>query len=53
MPRLLDNRLVGPDADIANRVLFGATPGWALVVNSDGRSMILAEKAGPTGPSGP
>ena len=53
MPRLLDNRLVGPNADVANRVLYGATAGWALVVNSDGRSMILAEKAGPTGATGP
>ena len=53
MPKLLDNRLIGPDMDVANRVLYGATAGWALVVNEDGKSMILAEKAGPTGPTGP
>lgn len=42
MPRLLDTRVVGQDlADVASRNYGGSQPGWALRVNTSGKSLEL------------
>ena len=54
MPRLLDNRVIGGNADVLPRVLEGSTPGYTLQVGPTGNNLILGPApTGPTGPRGP
>lgn len=54
MPRLLDNRVIGGNADVLPRILAGSTPGYTLQVGPTGNNLILGPApTGPTGPRGP
>lgn len=52
MAKLLDNRVVGGNADVIPRTFDGATPGFVLKVASDGKRLEFGAPSGYTGSSG-
>jgi len=52
MPKLLDNRIVGPNRDISTPVLYGVPSGYVLRVAPTGNIMVLTTPGGPPGPPG-
>jgi hypothetical protein len=52
MPRLLDKRVIGGQADVVNRTYDDASPGFVLKVSDDGRTLDLGPPVGFTGSQG-
>lgn len=52
MPRLLDKRVIGGQADVVNRTYDDAPPGYVLKVSADGRTLDLGPPVGFTGSQG-
>jgi hypothetical protein len=52
MPRLLDKRVIGGQADVDNRTYDDAPPGFVLKVSADGRTLDLGPPVGFTGSQG-
>ena len=53
MPKLLDKRIVGGNADVVNTILYGAPAGLALMVASNQRGLVLGEAPTIPGARGP
>ncbi len=53
MPRLLDNRIVGPSRDVLTTTLYGAPAGYVLRVSPTGDTLVVTTPGGPLGPPGP
>lgn len=52
MAKLLDNRVVGGNADVIPRTFDGTTPGFVLKVSSDGKRLEFGAPSGYTGSAG-
>jgi len=53
MAKLLDNRIVGPNRDVLNTVLYGSPAGFVLRVAPTGDVLVVTTPGGPLGPPGP
>jgi hypothetical protein len=53
MPKLLDKRIVGPNQDVLNTLLYGAPAGFVLRVAPTGNALVVTVPGGPLGPPGP
>lgn len=53
MVKLLDTRIVGPNRDVLNTVLYGAPAGFVLRTAPTGDTLVITVPGGPPGPPGP